>query len=235
MAYMELFGMDEVKNYLYTNVKKYTDNIVIPTNFGMKKGTETLKFYNIRASIVLERPTEYATLADAKVLLDESSVSKVTYESATQPERDANLCDYDDTQAFFDTCIDCVQSCNIVNYTGIDFRGNLQHFVAQALQELLKVNLVLCSEILRPSYNITPLLDKIKKMKPKQCEFLVSPIPSHGIKKHLIKRYFNRQEILEIVALSVLALKEHAPTIRDFLKSKNLLSDTDVPIILKSK
>jgi hypothetical protein len=230
---MELFGMDEVKNYVYSNVKKYTDNIIIPTNFGMKKGDEVIKFYNIQARIVLERPTEFATLADAKVLLVEESVKNVTYSSTKQPERDISHCDYDDTQSFFDACIECIQSCNIINYTGIDFRGNLQHFVALALQEILKVNLVLSSEILSPSYNISPLLEKIKNMKPKQKEFLTCPIPSHGIKKHLIKRYFTRGEILEIVALSVLALREHSPTLFEFLKGKGLMTDSDFPLVVK--
>jgi hypothetical protein len=235
MSYMELFGMDEVKNYVYTNVKKYSDNVIISTNFGMKKGDEVIKFYNIQARIVLDRPAEFATMADAKVLLVEESVKNVTYASSKQAERDISLCDYDDTQAFFDVCVECIQSCNIVNYTGIDFRGNLQHFVALALQEILKVNLVLSSEILKPSYNISPLLEKIKGMKPKQKEFLISPIPSHGIKKHLIKRYFTRGEILEIVALSVLGLKEHAPTLFDFLKSKGLMTERDFPLVVKNE
>jgi hypothetical protein len=215
---MELFGMDEVKQLI--NTQKTFFNEKVHTNFGIKIGNNIMKFFDLRVQI---EKAPALNSYQMNIDVDSESIQKITF-TQNLVEKDIYTYEYPDLIDFFDQAIQMYEKHNHINFTGVDF-AFLRTFLMRIFFEVVKINIVLSSGVLKPGYTISPLIEKIRGLKPNQKEFLNWEIDEKGLMKHSLDRVFTKDEKLQLAGISVLAVKEHYTKLGEYLVAKGVISD----------
>jgi hypothetical protein len=207
---IEFFGLSEVSEYIKGCNKSYYYQSMINTNFGIKYESDTITFNNIQ--VLTEKRKEdkeiYITLINSSVkcvMFNNTSVEQITY---------------DIIEEYLDKLRESFNKHYHVNHTNIDYL-DIQDFVLCIFKEIMKITVVLKSEITEKDFSIGPLLQKIKESKDKS--FMKDSIPSKGIEEKSIPRNFDHKERLQLRGISVIAIKDNCESLMKFFIIKKII------------